>query len=109
MLEHLHSFLRQIHFNASRPVPKACAFAGLQFMGVGEDIVRLAFGALVIGGAVTGTLAFGLGGRNWASPQLEKLDETGKSGSSGSSQPTDRGWKASMEGRGSQEPRPFHL
>ncbi|PKP98406.1 MAG: hypothetical protein CVT74_11110, partial [Alphaproteobacteria bacterium HGW-Alphaproteobacteria-13] len=27
-------------------------FMGLQFMGVGEDIVRLAFGALVIGGAV---------------------------------------------------------
>ncbi|MGE4431380.1 MAG: mechanosensitive ion channel [Sphingobium sp.] len=53
-------------------------FMGLQFMGVGEEIVQLAFGALVIGGAVAGALAFGLGGRNWASRQLEKLDETGK-------------------------------
>ena len=52
-------------------------FMGLQFMGVGEDIVRLAFGALVIGGAVAGALAFGLGGRNWASRQLEKLDKAG--------------------------------
>jgi len=52
-------------------------FMGLQFMGVGEDIVRLAFGALVIGGAVAGALAFGLGGRNWAARQLEKLDEAG--------------------------------
>lgn len=56
-------------------------FMGLQFMGVGEDIVRLAFGALVIGGAVAGALAFGLGGRNWASRQLEKLDDAGKRGS----------------------------
>lgn len=50
-------------------------FMGLQFMGVGEDIVRLAFGALVIGGAVAGALAFGLGGRDWASRQLERLDK----------------------------------
>jgi hypothetical protein len=56
-------------------------FMGLQFMGVGEDIVRLAFGALVIGGAVAGALAFGLGGRNWASRQLEKLDDASKRGS----------------------------
>jgi len=50
-------------------------FMGLQFMGVGEDIVRLAFGALVIGGAVAGALAFGLGGRSWASRQLDKMEE----------------------------------
>lgn len=50
-------------------------FMGLQFMGVGEDIVRLAFGALVIGSAVAGALAFGLGGRNWAARQLERLEE----------------------------------
>lgn len=49
-------------------------FMGLEFMGVGDDIVRLAFGALVIGGAVAGALAFGLGGRDWASRQLENLD-----------------------------------
>ena len=49
-------------------------FMGLEFMGVGDDIVRLAFGALVIGGAVAGALAFGLGGRTWAARQLEKAD-----------------------------------
>lgn len=49
-------------------------FMGLSFMGVGDDIVELAFGALVIGGAVAGALAFGLGGREWAARQLEKLD-----------------------------------
>lgn len=50
-------------------------FMGLEFMGVGDDIVRLAFGALVIGGAVAGALAFGLGGREWASRQLNKVDD----------------------------------
>ncbi|MDG2003989.1 MAG: mechanosensitive ion channel [Novosphingobium sp.] len=48
-------------------------FMGLEFMGVGEDIVRLAFGALAAGGAVAGALAFGLGGREWASRQLDKI------------------------------------
>lgn len=51
-------------------------FMGLEFMGVGEDIVQLAFGALVIGGAIAGALAFGLGGRHWASRQLAKLDKS---------------------------------
>jgi len=51
-------------------------FMGLQFMGVGEDIVRLAFGALVIGGAVAAALAFGLGGRDWAARKLQQMDET---------------------------------
>ncbi len=49
-------------------------FMGLEFMGVGDEIVRIAFGALVIGGAVAGALAFGLGGRDWASRQLERFD-----------------------------------
>ncbi|MCB2074783.1 MAG: mechanosensitive ion channel [Novosphingobium sp.] len=49
-------------------------FMGLEFMGVGDDIVRLAFGALVIGGAVAGALAFGLGGRDWASRQLQRWE-----------------------------------
>ncbi|HLS82892.1 MAG TPA: mechanosensitive ion channel [Steroidobacter sp.] len=52
-------------------------FMGLEFMGVGEDIVQIAFGALVIGGAIAGALAFGLGGRNWAARQLAKLDDAG--------------------------------
>ena len=49
-------------------------FMGLEFMGVGEDIVRMAFAALVIGGAVAGALAFGLGGRDWAKRKLDQLD-----------------------------------
>lgn len=48
-------------------------FMGLQFMGVGEDIVRLAFGALVIGAAVAAAIAFGLGGRDFAAKTLEDL------------------------------------
>lgn len=54
-------------------------FMGLEFMGVGDDIVRLAFGALVIGGAVAGALAFGLGGRDWASRQLDKIEDASQS------------------------------
>ena len=50
-------------------------FMGLQFMGVGQNIVEMAFGALVIGGAVAGALAFGLGGREWAKRKLEQLDD----------------------------------
>jgi hypothetical protein len=49
-------------------------FMGLEFMGVGERIVQMAFGALVIGGAVAGALAFGLGGRDWAKRKLEQID-----------------------------------
>ena len=51
------------------------AFMGLQFMGVGEEIVQTAFSALVIGLAVAGSLAFGLGGREWAAKKLETLDK----------------------------------
>ena len=49
-------------------------FMGLQFMGVGEEIVEIAFASLVIGGAVAGALAFGLGGREWAGRKLEEID-----------------------------------
>ncbi|WAT16736.1 mechanosensitive ion channel [Aurantiacibacter sp. MUD11] len=49
-------------------------FMGLQFMGVGQEIVETAFSALVIGGAVAAALAFGLGGRDWAGQKLEQLD-----------------------------------
>lgn len=51
-------------------------FMGLQFMGVGQEIVELAFGALVIGAAVAGALAFGLGGRETAGRLLERWTET---------------------------------
>lgn len=49
-------------------------FMGLTFMGVGEEIVQLAFGSLVIGGAVAAALAFGIGGRDWAGRKLEEWD-----------------------------------
>lgn len=49
-------------------------FMGLQFMGVGEEIVEIAFAALVIGTAVAGALAFGLGGREWAARKLDEFD-----------------------------------
>ena len=49
-------------------------FMGLEFMGVGERIVQMAFAALVIGGAVAGALAFGLGGRDWAKRKLDQID-----------------------------------
>lgn len=48
-------------------------FMGLQFMGVGEEIVEMAFAALAIGGALAGALAFGLGGRETAGKVLEDL------------------------------------
>ncbi|MEO9634910.1 MAG: mechanosensitive ion channel [Roseobacter sp.] len=49
------------------------AFMGLQFMGVGEEIVQTAFTALVIGGAAAAALAFGWGGRNVAGKVLENM------------------------------------
>lgn len=54
-------------------------FMGLRQMGLGEQIVDMAFGALVIGGAVAGALAFGLGGRDWAARKLESMDSTAAS------------------------------
>ncbi|MEP5171801.1 MAG: mechanosensitive ion channel [Erythrobacter sp.] len=50
-------------------------FMGLQFMGVGNEIVQMGFGALVVGLAVAASLAFGLGGRDWAAKKLEQLDK----------------------------------
>lgn len=48
-------------------------FMGLQFMGVGQEIVQTAFTALVIGGAAAAALAFGWGGRHVAGKVLEDL------------------------------------
>ncbi len=48
-------------------------FMGLQFMGVGAEIVETAFTALVIGGAAAAALAFGWGGRDVAGKILEDL------------------------------------
>lgn len=63
-------------------------FMGLQFMGVGEEIVQTAFSALVIGGAVAAALAFGLGGREWAGRKLEQADRYLERNSSTTSRPT---------------------
>lgn len=49
-------------------------FMGLSFMQVGDEIVRIFFSALVIGGAVAAALAFGLGGREWAGRKLNEWD-----------------------------------
>ncbi len=48
-------------------------FMGLQFMGVGQEIVQTAFTALVIGGAAAAAIAFGWGGRHVAGKVLEDL------------------------------------
>lgn len=51
-------------------------FMGLSFTGVGDIITETAFSAIVIGIAVAGALAFGLGGREWAGRQLEKWERS---------------------------------
>ena len=48
---------------------------GLQFMGIADSIINLAFAALVVGGAAAAALAFGLGGRDAAARQLAKLEK----------------------------------
>ena len=50
-------------------------FMGLSFTGVGSLITETAFTAIVIGIAVAGALAFGLGGREWAARKLEQMDD----------------------------------
>ncbi|GAB2775142.1 mechanosensitive ion channel [Nocardioides salsibiostraticola] len=46
---------------------------GLQFMGLADMIITLAFGSIVIGGALAAAIAFGLGGRDAAARQLERM------------------------------------
>ncbi|MET8523721.1 mechanosensitive ion channel [Nocardioides sp. NPDC004968] len=46
---------------------------GLSFMGLADSIINLGFGAVVVGGAAAAALAFGLGGRDAAARQLERL------------------------------------
>jgi hypothetical protein len=48
---------------------------GLQYMGIADSIINLAFGAVVVGGAVAAALAFGLGGRDAAARQLNKMEK----------------------------------
>jgi len=49
-------------------------FMGLSYTGVGDIITETAFTALVVGAAVAGALAFGLGGREWAGKKLNEWD-----------------------------------
>lgn len=51
------------------------AAIGLQFMGLADSIITLAFGSLVVGGALAAALAFGLGGRDAAARQLRRLQD----------------------------------
>ena len=51
------------------------AAMGLQYMGIADSIITLAFGSIVVGGALAAALAFGLGGRNAAARSLDKLGE----------------------------------
>ena len=48
-------------------------FLGLSSLDPSGDIIPTAFGALVIGAAVAGSLAFGIGGRDWAGQVLNKM------------------------------------
>jgi hypothetical protein len=48
-------------------------FLGLSSLDPAGDIIPIAFGALVIGTAGAGALAFGIGGRDWAGDVLQKM------------------------------------
>lgn len=48
-------------------------FLGLSSLDPNGDIIPIAFGALVIGTAVAGAIAFGVGGREWAGQVLQTL------------------------------------
>ncbi|RLV48635.1 hypothetical protein D9V37_12880 [Nocardioides mangrovicus] len=64
---------------------------GLRSMGLADSIVNLAFGSVVVGAAAAAALAFGLGGRDAAARELDRLQSrtatpgtaTGGAGASG--------------------------
>ncbi|WP_022916359.1 mechanosensitive ion channel [Ruania albidiflava] len=47
---------------------------GLKYMGIADSIITLAFGSVVVGGALAAALAFGLGGREAAARTLAKAE-----------------------------------
>jgi hypothetical protein len=49
-------------------------FIGLQYMGLADSIINLAFGSIVVGAALAAALAYGLGGRDVAHRSLERLE-----------------------------------
>ncbi len=55
------------------------AATGLQYMGIADSIINLAFGAIVVGGALAAALAHGLGGRAAAARSLERMQHKGDS------------------------------
>lgn len=57
------------------------AAMGLKYMGIADSIIELGFGALVVGGALAAALAFGLGGRDAAARQLDRLGDKRNNGS----------------------------
>ncbi len=58
---------------------------GLEYMGIADSIIQLAFGAVVIGGAIAAALAFGLGGRDAAGRALNRLEQSRATDSSSTS------------------------
>lgn len=48
------------------------AAMGLRYMGLADSIINLAFGAVVVGGALAAALAYGIGGRDAAARSLAK-------------------------------------
>lgn len=51
---------------------------GLQYMGIADSIISLAFGAVVVGGALAAAIAYGLGGRDAAARSLARLESESK-------------------------------
>lgn len=65
----------------------------LQYMGIADSIINLAFGAVVIGGALAAALAYGLGGREAAARSLERMrGEKEQSSTVGALHVGDRRW-----------------
>lgn len=52
---------------------------GLQFMGIADSVITLAFGAIVVGAALAGAIAFGLGGRDAAARALGRMESAASS------------------------------
>ncbi len=52
---------------------------GLQFMGLADMIITLAFGSIVVGAALAAAIAFGMGGRDAAARQLERMQSNQQS------------------------------
>ena len=63
---------------------------GLKYMGIADSIIELGFGALVVGGAAAAALAFGLGGRDAAARQLDRLSAKAEAQSTPARQPGDQ-------------------